>query len=478
MASVPPAPQVVPAVPEALPPLPPILLEGDPVPPMLKSGPGGRFAAPAGAAAEPAVRAESAPVVEPEWEEMGDHAVGRLWLVARDPFTLHATWDLTPEQVARAGAALALRLYVGRQPGGPFREVAAGPREWSAFIPVELPGQWYVAEIGFSPAAGAWETFAVSLPVQTPAVRAPEPAPAEFVMLTLPPELAAEGRPEPLAASPAAAGRLPAEPVREPLPPQPAPKPEPLIAPAAGGAAAKETVPLPVPLPEPTQPAPLAPPLPVEATAPSLPAVPPGPAPSGPGETGAVFGRGAEVLQRVAAPTWRAAQAQAMAAELAAPGRGAPPGSLTVPAAGPGPAGPAAGAVPPIPASGEWPPGPERLPQAPLPSSAEGGLPAPRPRRFWFNIHAELIVYGATEPDARVTVDGESIPLRPDGSFTLRFALPDGEYALRAEATAADGAESRTACLNFVRHTTYRGPVESAPADPALRPPAARSASD
>src|ERR1022692_2086172 len=48
-------------------------------------------------------------------------------------------------------------------------------------------------------------------------------------------------------------------------------------------------------------------------------------------------------------------------------------------------------------------------------SSALGGLP--RRRGFWFNVNAELIIYGSTEPDATVTIGDRKIKLRPDGSF-------------------------------------------------------------
>ena len=58
---------------------------------------------------------------------------------------------------------------------------------------------------------------------------------------------------------------------------------------------------------------------------------------------------------------------------------------------------------------------------------------------FWFNVNAELIIYGATEPDAKVTLGGHEIKLRPDGSFSYRFALPDGNYDLPAVAVSADG---------------------------------------
>jgi len=63
---------------------------------------------------------------------------------------------------------------------------------------------------------------------------------------------------------------------------------------------------------------------------------------------------------------------------------------------------------------------------------------------FWLKVYTELIVYGATEPTARVTVQGHSISLRPDGTFTLRFALPDGEQVIPVRAVNADGDMERT----------------------------------
>jgi hypothetical protein len=102
-------------------------------------------------------------------------------------------------------------------------------------------------------------------------------------------------------------------------------------------------------------------------------------------------------------------------------------------------------------------------------SSAYGG--GARPRGFWFNVNAELIVYGATEPDAEVRIGDRVIKLRRDGTFSYRFALPDGEYHLPVTATSADGEEQRAAELRFARRTAYRGDVAAHPQDPALKPP-------
>ena len=102
-------------------------------------------------------------------------------------------------------------------------------------------------------------------------------------------------------------------------------------------------------------------------------------------------------------------------------------------------------------------------------SSPFGGME--RAKGFWFNVNAELIIYGATEPDAKVTLGGHQIKLRPDGSFSYRFALPDGKYDMPAVAVSADGTDARAAELRFSRATEYLGDVGMHPQDPALKPP-------
>ncbi len=106
-------------------------------------------------------------------------------------------------------------------------------------------------------------------------------------------------------------------------------------------------------------------------------------------------------------------------------------------------------------------------------SSPFGG--AGQPKGFWFNVNAELIVYGATEPAAKVTLGGHEIKLRSDGSFSYRFALPDGKYDLPAVAVSADGTDARAANLKFSRETEYLGDVGAHPQDPALKPPLAEN---
>ncbi len=48
--------------------------------------------------------------------------------------------------------------------------------------------------------------------------------------------------------------------------------------------------------------------------------------------------------------------------------------------------------------------------------------------KFFLEVWTELILYGRTEPDADVTVEGKKVILQPDGTFSLRYALPVGDY--------------------------------------------------
>lgn len=92
-------------------------------------------------------------------------------------------------------------------------------------------------------------------------------------------------------------------------------------------------------------------------------------------------------------------------------------------------------------------------------SFGSGAFLPGKQRKFWFQLDAELIVYGATEPNARVTLQGEPVKLRPDGTFTMRFSLPDSRQIIPAVATAADGAEERTIVLAIERNTKQLEPL-------------------
>ena len=86
-------------------------------------------------------------------------------------------------------------------------------------------------------------------------------------------------------------------------------------------------------------------------------------------------------------------------------------------------------------------------------SSAASFYRKPDQKTFWLVANCELIVYGATEPDAKLTVQGKMINLKPDGTFSLRFALPDGKQTIPIEATSKDGVDRRSITPVVTRKT-------------------------
>ncbi len=93
-----------------------------------------------------------------------------------------------------------------------------------------------------------------------------------------------------------------------------------------------------------------------------------------------------------------------------------------------------------------------------LQSLGTGALPT-LGRNFHFEIDAELIVYGTTEPNAKVTLQGEPVQVRPDGSFTVRFSMPDARQIIPAVAASPDGVEERTIVLAVERNTKELEPM-------------------
>jgi hypothetical protein len=95
---------------------------------------------------------------------------------------------------------------------------------------------------------------------------------------------------------------------------------------------------------------------------------------------------------------------------------------------------------------------------APLPTVSSEAMKEMEPKPtapFWFNVNAELIIYGATESTATVRLGAQPLTLREDGTFSLRIDLPDGAHELVLSAISASGHESRTARLSFHRQTIY-----------------------
>jgi uncharacterized protein len=85
-----------------------------------------------------------------------------------------------------------------------------------------------------------------------------------------------------------------------------------------------------------------------------------------------------------------------------------------------------------------------------------GDLAEARPRKFWLVADAELIVYGATEPDATVTIGDRQIKLNSDGTFRFQMSFQDGVIDYPIKAVAIDGEQTRSIHMNFERETPSR----------------------
>ena len=83
-------------------------------------------------------------------------------------------------------------------------------------------------------------------------------------------------------------------------------------------------------------------------------------------------------------------------------------------------------------------------------------VPPTRPRKFWLTADAQIIVYGATEPDATITIGGQPVKANSDGTFRFQLSFQDGLLDYPIMAVAADGEQNRAIHLKFSRETPVR----------------------
>ncbi|AAP99134.1 MULTISPECIES: DUF4912 domain-containing protein [Prochlorococcus] len=84
--------------------------------------------------------------------------------------------------------------------------------------------------------------------------------------------------------------------------------------------------------------------------------------------------------------------------------------------------------------------------------SGLGGIEQ-RERSFWLIADAELIVYGSTDPSAKLSIGGEEVPLASDGTFRLQVPFRDGVQNYLIEATDVMGEQKRNINMKFERVT-------------------------
>jgi hypothetical protein len=72
---------------------------------------------------------------------------------------------------------------------------------------------------------------------------------------------------------------------------------------------------------------------------------------------------------------------------------------------------------------------------------------------FSFKLDTELIVHGSTRPGSMLTVQGDAVELRDDGSFTIRVNQPEGRQVVAFTALSPRGSERRMIVLGIERNT-------------------------
>lgn len=426
--------------------VPAILLEGDAPALPSASGPGLRYAL----APQPVAAVTKAAVGElPE-----AYGTGRVFLAARDPHWLYASWDFAPDRLKELNSRsrdghLILRVFAEGEATPSVPEVHVHPESRNWFINVPRAETRYRAEIGFYGIDSSWSTVSVSQSTFAPPEAPSEDLSAQFA--TIPPQVTykqvveavqqfvAKTEGQPLLEAVAEAQRAQEmdrpymdERGRQKDPSTASEEPAGLLQQPETDARSKRS--------KPSRKTTL--PVRIEADRPwsreqraSLKRL------IYMDDRRRVFIGSLEITELVR----RQLEEEELSSIAAQEGEGMPPEE-------------GARRIPPLPGAG-------------ISSFAGGEAPKARARKFWFKVNAEMIIYGATEADATVTVADRTIKLRPDGTFSFRFSLPDGRYQLPALAVSSDGEETREARMEFVRSTEYHGSVEAHPQDLALRPP-------
>ena len=83
----------------------------------------------------------------------------------------------------------------------------------------------------------------------------------------------------------------------------------------------------------------------------------------------------------------------------------------------------------------------------------ESGTGIVKNRSFWLVADAELIVYGATDPSAKLFIGEEEVPLAADGTFRLQIPFRDGTQKYEIKAVDSSGDQERSITMKFDRFT-------------------------
>ncbi len=83
----------------------------------------------------------------------------------------------------------------------------------------------------------------------------------------------------------------------------------------------------------------------------------------------------------------------------------------------------------------------------------ESGIGIIKNKSFWLVADSELIVYGATDPSAKLTIGEEEVPLAADGTFRLQVPFRDGSQKYEIKAIDNSGDQEKSITMKFDRVT-------------------------
>lgn len=86
-------------------------------------------------------------------------------------------------------------------------------------------------------------------------------------------------------------------------------------------------------------------------------------------------------------------------------------------------------------------------------SAPEGEAGRNPGQNFWLLADTTLLIRGQAPPDAKVTLQGHTLTIQPDGSFIVQLPLSDGTWSLPIVAESADGSQKKELTFTIERKT-------------------------
>jgi len=94
----------------------------------------------------------------------------------------------------------------------------------------------------------------------------------------------------------------------------------------------------------------------------------------------------------------------------------------------------------------------------------QGNIEKPR-RNFRFAAEVDVIIHGKADPNVQVTIRNEPVVVNPDGTYAVRFALPEKRHLFSIEAEGSDGVEMQRVILTLERNTRVLETVIQEPSE-------------